>query len=85
MNPLSSELPFHVHNWLIISLKDFCIVIRKSQTFWPSRLVLFQNRHNRHNVQDIAFLRIHSSVKRSLETVFVKKLSKLRKRRFLNG
>ena len=32
MNPLSSELPFHVHNWLIISLKDFCIVIKK----WPS-------------------------------------------------
>ena len=36
MNPLSSELPFHVHNWLIISLKDFCIVIRKWPTFWPS-------------------------------------------------
>ena len=36
MNPLSSELPFHVHNWLIISLKDFCIVIRKRPTFWPS-------------------------------------------------
>ena len=37
MNPLSSELPFHVHNWLIISLKDFCVVIRKWPTFWPSR------------------------------------------------
>ena len=36
MNPLSSELQFHVHNWLIISLKDFCIVIRKWPTFWPS-------------------------------------------------
>ena len=36
MNPLSSELTFHVHNWLIISLKDFCIVIRKWPTFWPS-------------------------------------------------
>ena len=36
MNPLSSELPFHVHNWLIISLKDFCIVIRKWRTFLPS-------------------------------------------------
>ena len=36
MNPLSSELPFHVHNWLIISLEDFCIVIRKWPTFWPS-------------------------------------------------
>ena len=36
MNPLSSELPFHVHNWLIIGLKDFCIVIRKWPTFWPS-------------------------------------------------
>ena len=36
MNPLSSELPFHVHNWLIISLKNFCIVIRKWPTFWPS-------------------------------------------------
>ena len=38
-----------------------------------------------HNVQDIAFLRIHSSVKRSLETVLVKRFSKLRKRRILNG
>ena len=38
INPLSSELPFHVHNWLIISLKDFCIVIRKWLTFWPSTL-----------------------------------------------
>ena len=36
MNPLSSELPFYVHNWLIISLKDFCVVIRKWPTFWPS-------------------------------------------------
>ena len=36
MNPLSSELPFHVRNWLIISLKDFCIVIRKWPTFLPS-------------------------------------------------
>ena len=36
MNPLSSELPFHVHNWLIISLKGFCIVIRNWPTFWPS-------------------------------------------------
>ena len=36
MNPLSSELPFHAHNWLKISLKDFCIVIRKWPTFWPS-------------------------------------------------
>ena len=39
MNPLSSELPFHVHNWLIISLKDFCIVIRKWLTFWRSNMV----------------------------------------------
>ena len=31
---------FHVHNWLIISLKDFCIVIRKWPTFWPSNLGL---------------------------------------------
>ena len=38
MNPLSSELPFHVHKWLIISLQDFCIVIRKWPTFWPSIL-----------------------------------------------
>ena len=38
MNPLLSELPFHAHNWLIISLKDFCIVIRKWPTFWPSRM-----------------------------------------------
>ena len=42
MNPLSSELPFHVHNWLIISLKDFCIVIviEKWPTFWPPSLKL---------------------------------------------
>ena len=33
MNPLSSELPFHVHNWLIISLKDFCIVNQKMTNF----------------------------------------------------
>ena len=38
MNPLLSELPYHVHNWLIISLKDCCIVIRKWPTFWPSKL-----------------------------------------------
>ena len=38
MNPLSSELPFHVHNWLIISLKGFCIVIRNWPTFWPSSI-----------------------------------------------
>ena len=40
INPFSSELPFHVHNWLIISLKDFCIVIRKWPPFWPSNKVL---------------------------------------------
>ena len=34
MNPLSSKLPFHVHNWLIISLKNYCIVIRK----WPNSI-----------------------------------------------
>ena len=38
MNPLSSELPFCVHNWLIISLKDFCLVIRKWPTFLPSMI-----------------------------------------------
>ena len=36
MNPLSSELPFHIHNWLVNSLKDFCIVIRKWPTLGPS-------------------------------------------------
>ena len=41
MNPLSSELPFHAHNWLIISLKDFCILIRKWPTFWPSNIHVF--------------------------------------------
>ena len=40
MNPLSSELPFHAHNWLIISLEDFCIVIRKWPTFWPSSIAV---------------------------------------------
>ena len=29
IHPFSSELAFHSHNWLIISFKDFCIVIRK--------------------------------------------------------
>ena len=27
-------------NWLIISLKDFCIVIRKWPNFWPSKILL---------------------------------------------
>ena len=45
MNPLSSELPFHVHNWLIISLEDFCIVIRKWPAFWPSSTLLFCSCH----------------------------------------
>ena len=36
MHPFSSELPFHICDWLIISLKDFCIVIRKWPTFLPS-------------------------------------------------
>ena len=40
MNRISSELPFHVHNCLIISLKDFCIVIRKWLTFWPSKFII---------------------------------------------
>ena len=40
MNPLSPELPFHVHNWLTISLKDVCIVIRKWPNFWPSTYLL---------------------------------------------
>ena len=39
MNPLSSELLFYVHNCLIISLKDFCIVIRK----WPTFLLSTAN------------------------------------------
>ena len=29
------------NNWLIISLKDFCIVIRKWPTFWPSNSYIF--------------------------------------------
>ena len=36
MHPFSSELSFHIHNWLIINLKDFCIVIRKWPSFLPS-------------------------------------------------
>ena len=36
MHLFSSELSFHIHNWLIINLKDFCIVIRKWPTFLPS-------------------------------------------------
>ena len=34
MHQFSSELPFHMHDWLIISLKDFCFVIRKWLTFF---------------------------------------------------
>ena len=36
MEPFLSELPYHIYDWLIISLKDFCIVIRKWPTFLPS-------------------------------------------------
>ena len=36
VHPFSSELSFHIHNWLIINLKDFCIVFRKWPTFLPS-------------------------------------------------
>ena len=36
MRLFSSELSFHIHNWLIINLKDFCIVIRKWPTFLPA-------------------------------------------------
>ena len=45
MNPLSSELPFCVHNWLIISLKNFCIVIRKWPTFLPSKRNVDYSQH----------------------------------------
>ena len=38
MEPFLSELPYHIYDWLIISLKDFCIVIRKWPTFLPSRM-----------------------------------------------
>ena len=38
MHLFSSELVFHIHDWLIISLKDFCIVIRK----WPTFLLSTQ-------------------------------------------
>ena len=43
MIPLSSELPFHVQNWLIISLKDVCIVGRKWPTFLPTSI---ESNHN---------------------------------------
>ena len=46
MNPPSSELPFHVRNWLIISLKDFCIVIRKWPTFLPAYFQTFTPNYN---------------------------------------
>ena len=36
MEPFLSELPYHIYDWLIINLKDFCIVIRKWPTFLPS-------------------------------------------------
>ena len=41
MEPFLSELPYHIYDWLIISLKDFCIVIRKWPTFLPSKKILF--------------------------------------------
>ena len=31
MEPFLSELPYHIYDWLIISLNDFCIVIRNGQ------------------------------------------------------
>ena len=34
MQLFASELPFHIHGWLIISLKDVCTVIRKCPTFF---------------------------------------------------
>ena len=43
MEPFSSELPYRIHDWLIISLKDICIVIRKSPTFLPSRYMYKYN------------------------------------------
>ena len=30
------KITISCHNWVIISLKDFCIVIRTWPTFWPS-------------------------------------------------
>ena len=39
MEPFLSELPYHIYDWLIISLKDFCIVIRKWPTFLPSSTI----------------------------------------------
>ena len=33
MNPLSSELPFHAYNWLLISLKDFLYCDQKLANF----------------------------------------------------
>ena len=46
MEPFLSELPYHIYDWLIISLKDFCIVIRKWPTFLPSRTPLSKRREN---------------------------------------
>ena len=42
MEQFSSELSDYIHDWLIISLKDFYIVFRKWPTFLPSmrKLVL---------------------------------------------
>ena len=40
MEPFLSELPYHIYDWLIISLKDFCIVIRKWPTVLPSMMEL---------------------------------------------
>ena len=37
MEPYSSERLYHIHDWLIISLKYCCIVFRKLPTFLLSR------------------------------------------------
>ena len=41
MHPFSSELLFHIHDWLIISLKDFCIVVRKWPNFFAIYCILY--------------------------------------------
>ena len=56
MEPFSSELPYHIHDWLIISLKDVGIVIRKWPTFLPSNKKQINLAYFRCGPYDIEYL-----------------------------
>ena len=40
------RIPFHIHDWFIISLKNFCIVIRKlSSSIWIKNFLSGRAQH----------------------------------------